>query len=182
MGRRDDGLFEYEELDTNVSDVIRFYEEEQKVPEGCITIAVGGMSVEQACIEREEPCRVFEVGGGRKTTLWAASLRGQLYQHAFMRRALKHYEHTAWYSTGNRRPVLHLAQAVLDTLELERQWFSDEVSMYYSSDRECVAAGQLADRGFWLRIAIDGPDGARRIPLLARRISEAVGAPLSNVA
>lgn len=182
MGRRDDELAGMDVM-TSADDIAAYYDEvasgEHEVPEGLIVFAISGLSIEQLSFERKEPHRVFQVPRRGTTILWASSLRGFLYKQAFARSVMRRRAHAAVYVGEGQRPGLHLAQGFVASLGLARQWFSDEVTLCYESDEESVAISQLANEKLWARLSTDR--SAVHLPLLAGRLSAAVGAPLSKV-
>lgn len=182
MGRRDDEIAGVD-VQTSAADIVAFYEEvsrgDDEVPEGCIAFAISGLSIEQLSFERQKPHRVFQVPGDDTTILWASSLRGFFYKQAFARSVEQQRAHAAVYVVEDKRPCLHLAEALLESIELQRLWFSDEVTLCYESDVESVAISQLEDQKLWARLSSDR-SGAR-VSLLAGRLSAALGAPLSKI-
>ena len=176
MGRRDGGIVAGDDVDTAAADVIRFYEKHD-APEGCIVFAVGeGGPVENACLAREEPHRVFELGDRAPGPLWAASLEGLLCHQLFFRAAARRHAHTTVIVTGDRTPRLELAARFVRTLDLQELWFSDEVAACYESERESVGIHQIPDRGLFVRISTDR--SVERLQFLIDGITAAVGVPM----
>lgn len=175
LGRNDDGIVAVDEMATSASDVASAYAT-HTAPADSLILGAGLGDLELACIELAPPHRVWETSGGRKVELWAGSLRGLLFKNAFMRGTYRGYRHTISLTTGDRTPRLAVAGALAESLGLARLWFSDPVTLCFSSEDEAVLVDQPAHRGLLLRISTNR--SAERLAALSRQMQSALGAPL----
>ncbi|WP_437980748.1 hypothetical protein [Sorangium sp. So ce117] len=180
MGHGDDGIISDDELSTDVSDIISFYEEnvargEDSVPDDCILFGVDGVIVEQVFLEREPPGRVFFSSDGQKDGLWAGSLEKLLCKHAYMRYRPRQLQYSATYTTANPRPSLDAVRAEALRMGFATQWFSDAITFCGERSGIVIIVNQFERQGLLLRVAASSPE-----PLyaLVERIAEAAAVDL----
>jgi hypothetical protein len=183
MGHDDDRALGSEEIWTNISEIISFYEEnvatgEDCVPDDCIVIGVGGVSVEQVYLEHEGQGRVYDSSDGQKHTLWAESLEMLLYQKAYMRYRRKQFAHTAFYTSSHVEPALGAARDEATRIGFVPQWFSGEVTFCGEMPGATLVINQIAQQGICLLLGAAQFDVVHETAL---RIAEATGVSLKLV-
>jgi hypothetical protein len=177
MGRNDDGIIAIDEVSTSATDVAAAYAT-YRVPADALILGEGFGPIELACIDIVPPHRVWETSGGRRTELWAGSLRGLLFKNMFMRATRRAYRHMTSLITGDRTPRLEIAGAFARSLGLDRLWFSDDVTLCHASNDEAILANQPAERGLLVRIATNA--AAERVRTLSEKIQSVLGTPMKT--
>lgn len=178
MGHEDDGIVASGELDTSAAAIIGFHEnKEGVVPPDSIVLGLGNASIEMVCIDVAPPHRVWETFGGKRTALWAGSLRGMLYKNMFMRATFRGYAHVLNLSTGQREPRLQRCATFARDLGMERLWFSDDVTVCYASHDEAIVADQPEGGGLFVRLATQRT--TRRLEELSAALQSALRVQLS---
>jgi len=160
MGRNDDEMIGGYEIEHSAATMIEFYEHDRDaekyiVPEDCMAIAVGTVSLELVCIELAPPHRVFETWGGVKGDLWAEWLRALLYKAAFFRRARMQRKHTLVYAGDASNERLPRTERFLEDLGFRRLWFSDEIEACYESEEDSVWAEKRSGYAFMVSLHTD---------------------------
>ena len=145
MGRRDDAILGQDDIVTSADTLADFYDEsvatgERSVPPGFITFAISGLSIGQLFVDRNPPHPVYQQAG----KLWATSFRGLLYQKVFEKAV--HRNHSIYLVNRDTTPRLADAQTLLETLGLQRLWFSDEVTLCHESADDKVLIRQFEGR------------------------------------
>lgn len=149
MGRRDDAILGSDDIITSAARLTDFYTEaipsgELVLPKDCIAFAISGLSIEELFLDRNSPHRIFEGEGEGDETVWASSFRAFLYQQAFERSGRIH--RSVVFFSLDASPRLEAAQRLLESLGLERLWFSDGVTLCYESSDTKVRVRQMAGR------------------------------------
>ncbi|OJH38570.1 hypothetical protein [Cystobacter ferrugineus] len=136
MGHKDGGLALAMEGTTDISVVIDYYRacssDDEPFPPDCIVIGTGRLSGD-VCLEsirgREE--RVVFTEGEEIVGLYAESLIGLLYRHAFSAFRMGAMPFSAFYAASfegvGRKQVLDTAGRMSLSLGFQKEWFSDGV-------------------------------------------------------
>jgi hypothetical protein len=183
MGRNDGGMFGGDETAHSVADMLEFYEhdrdaEDYIVPEDCIAIAVGTISLELVCMELAPPHRVLETWGGKKGDLWAASLRGHLYKGAYHYGASRRRKHRLVFTGDMSKERLPRAERFCEDLGFQRLWFSDEIETCYESAEDSVIA--YKDEGYTFGLVLCTDRFLFRRMHFVDKLSRAVGIRLTR--
>ncbi len=147
MGRKDDAIFGSDDIVSSAAHLTEFYEhdvrsDEVTIPPNCVVFGISGLSIEELFLDRSDPHRVLQLAGEEDETLWASSFRAFLYQQAFARMA--RLDHSVVFFSRDAKPRHDRAQRLAEDLDLERQWFSDEVTLCYQSDETRVMVRQFS--------------------------------------
>ncbi|KYF69765.1 SMI1/KNR4 family protein [Sorangium cellulosum] len=183
MGHGDDRIISNDELSTDVSDVISFYEEvvatgEESVPDDCVLLGVDGVIVEQVYLERQPPGRVFFSSDGQKDGLWAGSLEKLLCKHAYMRYRPRQLRYSDAYATANPKPAVDAARAEALRMVFVPQWFSDAITFCGERSGIVLIINQLEYQGLLMRVATSRPEP---LDTLVQRIAEAAAVDLKSI-
>ncbi|WP_437965127.1 SMI1/KNR4 family protein [Sorangium sp. So ce260] len=183
MGHGDDRTISVDELSTDVSDVISFYEEnvatgEDSVPDDCIIIGVDGVIIEQVYLEHQPPGRVFFSSDGQKHGMWAESLGKLLCKHAYMRYRPRQLHYSAAYATANPRPAIDAARTEALRMGFAPQWFSDAITFCGERSGIVIIINQFERQGLLMRVAASRPEP---LDALVQRIAEAAAVDLKSI-
>ncbi|KYF69766.1 SMI1/KNR4 family protein [Sorangium cellulosum] len=180
MGHGDDRIISGYGIRTDITNVILFYEEniatgEDSVPDDCIIIGIGGVSVEQIYLEHQRPGRVFDSADGQKHGMWSDSLEKLLHKQAYMRYRPKQLPCSASYATSNPRRAIDAARTEALRMGFEPQWFSDPITFCGEKSETVLIINQFEHQGLWLRVAAPNFEPLEAV---AQRIAEAAAVDL----